>query len=252
MNPLSSQNQLRTTDLDQHKALDVHLCNQRGEVSIRWGVESDELLDVPRGPAATELRRLITPRFLADSEASHSHTPWQSKWRRMAAGAFFPPLKSTAEMCTDSLTLPEIDKSECSANFPRKSSPVQRRSAASHAGLQTDVHLTFQARKRPFQVFPSRNVQLALTYTFEKAEECSTAAKQEDKRIVHTCMHKQNDAHWKLYKKKAQHLLFTRKLATHCSTSLVQTNKWFPLCWKISEPGNVCFGDDGCNSKHAA
>lgn len=36
---------------------------------------SDELLDLPRGPDATELRRLITPRFLADSEASHSHTP---------------------------------------------------------------------------------------------------------------------------------------------------------------------------------
>lgn len=144
-------------------------------------------------------------------------------------------MRSTAEMCADRPVLPEIDKSECSANFLRKSSPDERRSATSRAGLQTDVHLTFPPRERPFQAFPSRNVQLALTYTSKKAEKCSTAQQGGQAYL------RKQDTHGKAC--VCLTLLVLAGIPTmHCSTLLVQTNKWFPLCWKTSEPGNVCFG----------
>lgn len=122
---------------------------------------------------------------------------------------FFPPLKSTAEMCADSLTLPEIDKSECCANVHRKSSPVQRRSATSHAGLQTDMHLTFLAPKPTF----SRIFCLKICpISSDLHEECSTATKHEDKHLILAYLHKQNHAYRRFYNKKGRHL-------SHCSFS---------------------------------
>lgn len=163
---------------------------------------------------------------------------------------FFPPLKSTAEMCADSLVLPEIDKSECCANFHRKSSPVQRRSATSHAGLQTDMHLTFLAPKQTFSSISVSKCPISSDQHIRKGRGRKTNVSCILTSINRT-MHIENfttrraDICFTL-------LVFTRKPTMHCSTSLVQTNKWFPLCWKISEPGNVCFGDDGSDSKHGA